>query len=209
MTAQAKLVLEPGTAFIGSTVATLVGGTAFLMALGLLIERRGLGQEFWILLAASMLSQLPAHASVMLMMLREGIASPATTLIAVASTLAIAALIVGILETRRRENMPGVEIFIWPLVLASLASGIIVAIASLILREGSDDQVNASAKMLTNEPASFVIGGVIATLLAATYASREKDRRAVPAAVTGGRRREIRRRAGRCPRCSGWHGRAG
>jgi MFS family permease len=92
-------------------------------------------------------------------------------------------LIVGILEARRRSNMTSVELLIWPLVLASLASGLIVAIASLILPEGSDDKLDTLATMLTNRPAGFVIGGVIASALAATYASRENDWRFFPPAV--------------------------
>jgi SecY len=175
MTAQAKMVVEPGSAFLLSAVVTLVGGTAFLIALALLIERYGLGHGFWIMLAASMLAQLQSHFGVMLLMLREGMASPAATIIAIASTVAISVLIVGNLEARPRANMTNLGIFIWPLVLASLASAIIVDIASLILPLGSDDKLNALAKMLTNEPAGFVIGGVIAGLFAARYASREKD----------------------------------
>ncbi len=175
MTAQSKIVLAPGTAFLVSTVVTLVGGTAFLIALGLLIERQGLGHGFWIMLAASMLAQLPSHIGVMHFMLKEGIASPAATVVAIASSVAIGALVVGILEGRRDAKVSSMGILIWPLVLASLASGLIVGIASLILPEGSDDKLDAMAKMLTNQPAGFVIGGVIASAFAAAYASREKD----------------------------------
>ena len=175
MTAQGKMVLEPGAAFLTSSVVSFVGGTAFLMALGILIERQGIGHGFWMLLAASILASLPNHANLMLIMLRHGMSSPAAIVVAVVSALAIVALIVGILETRRRANLPGVEKFFWPLVLASLVSAIIVDIFVLTMPEGSEDQVNALAKMLTNEPAGFVIGGLIASGLAAIYASREKD----------------------------------
>lgn len=175
LTAQGKMVLQPGTAFLTSTVVSFVGGTALLMGLGLLIERQGLGHGFWILLAASILAQLPSHISLMLVMLKEGMASPAASSIAVASVAAIVALIVGILEARRRANLPNVEKFIWPLVLASLVSALIVDIAVLILPVGSDDEINALAKMLTSEPAGFVIGGVIASLIAARYASQAND----------------------------------
>jgi preprotein translocase subunit SecY len=175
MTAQSKMVVAPGSAFLVSTVVTLVGGTAFLIALGLLIERHGLGHGFWIMLAASMLAQLQSHIGVMLLMLREGMASPAATFIAIASTVAISVLIVVILEARRRANETNLSIFIWPLVLASLASGLIVDIAVLVLPIGADDKVEALAKMLTNEPAGFVIGGIIASAFAAIYARREKN----------------------------------
>jgi SecY len=175
MTAQSKMVVEPGSAFLVSTVVTLVGGTAFLIALGLLIERHGVGHGFWIMLAASMVAQLQSHIGGMLLMLREGMASPAATFIAIASTVAISVLIVGILEARRRANETSLGIFIWPLVLASLASAVIVDIAVLVMPLRTDDKIESLAKTLTNEPAGFVIGGLIACLFAARYASREKD----------------------------------
>jgi SecY len=175
MAAQAKMVVEPGSAFLPSAVVTLVGGTAFLIALALLIERYGLGHGFWIMLAASMLAQLPSHIGVMLLMLRERMASPASTMIAITSVAAITSLVVAIIEARRRAKFTSLSIVIWQLVLASLASGVIVGIASLILPEGSDEKLDALAKMLTNEPAGFVIGGIIASLFAAIYARREND----------------------------------
>jgi SecY len=164
-------------------IATLVGGTAILIALALIIEHKGVGHGFWIMLAASILAQMPSHFRIMLLMLTEGMASPAATLIAVASTVAIIALVVCLLEARRHANVADMSILIWPLVLASLASGFIVAIGSLILPEGSDDKLDTLATMLTNRPAGFVIGGVIASALAATYASRENDWRFFPPAV--------------------------
>jgi SecY len=175
MTAQLKMVVEPGSAFLVSTVVTLVGGTAFLIALGLLIERHGVGHGFWIMLAASMVAQLQSHIGVMLLVLREGIASPAATLIAVTSIAVIVVLVVAILEARRRADVTEMSILIWPLVLASLTYAFIVDVAVLILPIGSDDKLDALAKMLTNESAGFVIGGVIACLFATRYASREKD----------------------------------
>ncbi len=168
MMQQPKLVSSPGPGFQFPAVAALVAGLACIIGLARVIERQGLGHGFWIMLAASILAQLPSHIGVMLLMLKEGMASPVATIAVIASTVALVGLIVGILESRRRENMPGVEVFFWPLVLASLASALIVDIAVLILPVGSDDQVNALAKMLTNEPAGFVIGGVIASVLAAS-----------------------------------------
>lgn len=170
-----NLVAEPGPAFVISAVATLVAGTAILIALALIIERHGMGHGFWIMLAASMLAQMPSHFRVMLMMLEEGLASPAATAVAVASTAAIVALVVALLEARRRANVTSLGIFVWPLVLASLASGLIVGIASLTLPEGSDGQIDSLAKMLTNEPAGFVIGGVIGGIFVAGYADREQN----------------------------------
>jgi preprotein translocase subunit SecY len=175
MIAQSKMVVEPGSAFLLSAVVTLAGGTAFLIALGLLIERQGLGHGFWIMLAASVVSQMPSHIGVMLMMLTEGMASPAATIIPVASVAVIATLVVAIIEARRRAKLTSLSILIWPLVLASLASGIIVDIAVLFLPVGADDKMESLAKMLTNEPAGFVIGGIIASAFAAMYARREND----------------------------------
>lgn len=170
-----KMVIEPGATFVVSTVATLVAGTAILIALALIIEHKGVGHGFWIILAASILAQMPSHCRVMLMMLREGMVSPGATIVAIASTVAIIAMVVGILEARRRANVTNLGLFIWPLVLASLTSSLIVDIALLILPRGADDKLDALAKMLTNEPPGFVIGGVIASVLAAIYAGRDKD----------------------------------
>lgn len=177
------MVIEPGPSFVFACAASLAAGTAFLIALGFIIEHKGLGHGFWIVLAASMLAQIPSNLRVMLMMLGQGIASPAASMVAIASTVAIIALAVALLDARRHANISSLGIFIWPLVLASLASGFIVGIASLFLPEGSDDKPGVLAKMLTNEPAGFVIGGVIASVLAARYASREKDWRFLLPAV--------------------------
>jgi SecY len=175
MQAMPNMVTAPGPEFIASAVTTLLAGSAFLIALALVIERQGIGLGFWIMLAVSMLAQLPSHIGLMLLMFTEGMASPAATIAAVASTAAIVTLIVGILEARRRASLTSLGIFIWPLALASLTSGFIVGINSIFMPDGSEDQLAAMAKMLTNEPAGFVIGAVIASLFTARYASREKD----------------------------------
>jgi MFS family permease len=172
---QENLVGEPEPTFILLAVATLAAGTAILIALGVIIEHLGIGDGFLILLAASMLSQTPSQAGVMLMMVTEGIASPAAAAVSIALTVAIVALLAALLEARWRANATGLGIVIWPLVLASLASGVIAAVASIVLPEGSDDIIDALAQMLTNQPAGFVIGAGIACAFVARYASREGD----------------------------------
>ncbi len=66
------LVLNPGPFFVVSTVATLTGGTMFLMWLGEQITSRGVGNGISLLIFAGIVARLPAALSQMLSMAQNG-----------------------------------------------------------------------------------------------------------------------------------------
>ena len=66
------LVSSPGLFFLVSTVATLTGGTMFLMWLGEQITSRGVGNGISLLIFAGIVARLPQAIAQMLSMAREG-----------------------------------------------------------------------------------------------------------------------------------------
>jgi preprotein translocase subunit SecY len=66
------LVLNPGPFFVVSTIATLTGGTMFLMWLGEQITSRGVGNGISLLIFAGIVARLPAAISQMLSMSNQG-----------------------------------------------------------------------------------------------------------------------------------------
>jgi preprotein translocase subunit SecY len=66
------MVSSPGLFFLVSTVATLTGGTMFLMWLGEQITSRGVGNGISLLIFAGIVARLPQAIAQMLSMAREG-----------------------------------------------------------------------------------------------------------------------------------------
>ncbi len=118
-----EMVAQPGASFIATGTASLVAGNASVIALALLITRKGLGHGFWIVLAASMLVQMPEHWRLMLFMLQEGSINLAQVAFSVLTMAAIVALTVAILAARQRAGKDEAGLLIWPLVLAPLING--------------------------------------------------------------------------------------
>ena len=87
---QRGLVFDPGPFFVVSTVATLTGGTMFLMWLGEQITSRGVGNGISLLIFAGIVARLPAAVGSMLTMGNQGQIGGGTLAF-------IAALVVGVM----------------------------------------------------------------------------------------------------------------
>jgi len=96
------LVLNPGPFFVVSTVATLTGGTMFLMWLGEQITSRGVGNGISLLIFAGIVARLPAAASQLLSMSSEGAISGFTVFWVAALALGIVVAIVFMERAQRR-----------------------------------------------------------------------------------------------------------
>jgi preprotein translocase subunit SecY len=94
------LVDEPGWAFRVEIVATLVAATALLGWLGDRITRQGVGDGFWLLLIAPILTRLPHSGAVAFEYVRLGLISPSVIWVVVGYCLLASILIVPLALTR-------------------------------------------------------------------------------------------------------------
>jgi preprotein translocase subunit SecY len=96
------IVLDPGPFFIVTTVASLVGGTMFLMWLGEQITARGVGNGTSLIIMAGIVAGLPAAIMQTLELARQGVLSWGIILVLVLMMLAVVAAIVFIERAQRR-----------------------------------------------------------------------------------------------------------
>jgi preprotein translocase subunit SecY len=97
-----ELVTNPGLFFVISTVATLTGGTMFLMWLGEQITSRGVGNGVSLLIMAGIVARLPQAVAQMLSMAREGSLSGFALLIIAALAALVVVFIVFMERAQRR-----------------------------------------------------------------------------------------------------------
>jgi preprotein translocase subunit SecY len=96
------LVGQPGAFFILSTVASLTGGTMFLMWLGEQITARGVGNGVSLIILSGIVARLPVAAGQLLSQARTG-QIPGFTLAAIAvGAVAVVAFVVFIERSQRR-----------------------------------------------------------------------------------------------------------
>jgi preprotein translocase subunit SecY len=98
----AQLVNNPGLFFVISTVATLTGGTLFLMWLGEQITSRGVGNGVSLLIFAGIVARLPQAIAQMLSMAREGSLSGFALFIIAALAIVVVVFIVFMERAQRR-----------------------------------------------------------------------------------------------------------
>jgi len=96
------LVLNPGPFFVVSTVATLTGGTMFLMWLGEQITSRGVGNGISLLIFAGIVARLPTGISQMLSMSSTGALNGGVMFMIVILALAVLVAIVFMERAQRR-----------------------------------------------------------------------------------------------------------
>jgi preprotein translocase subunit SecY len=96
------IVLDPGPFFLITTVASLVGGTMFLMWLGEQITARGVGNGTSLIIMAGIVAGLPAAIMQTLELARQGVLSWGIILALVLVMLAVVAAIVFIERAQRR-----------------------------------------------------------------------------------------------------------
>ncbi len=97
-----SIVLDPGPFFIITTVASLVGGTMFLMWLGEQITARGVGNGTSLIIMAGIVAGLPAAIMQTLELARQGVLSWGIILVLVVMMLGVVAAIVFIERAQRR-----------------------------------------------------------------------------------------------------------
>jgi len=96
------IVLFPGPFFVVSTVATLTGGTMFLMWLGEQITSRGVGNGISLLIFAGIVARLPSAISQLLAMSNQGAISGFSLLVITVIALAVVVAIVFFERAQRR-----------------------------------------------------------------------------------------------------------
>ena len=96
------VVLDPGIFFRLTTVATLVGGTMFLMWLGEQITARGVGNGTSLIIMAGIVAGLPSAIVGLLELSRQGVISWPLLIALLALMLAVVAAIVFIERAQRR-----------------------------------------------------------------------------------------------------------
>jgi preprotein translocase subunit SecY len=100
--AAGPVVLDPGVFFRLTTVATLVGGTMFLMWLGEQITARGVGNGTSLIIMAGIVAGLPSAIVGLLELSRQGVISWPLLIALLALMLAVVAAIVFIERAQRR-----------------------------------------------------------------------------------------------------------
>ena len=96
------LVSQPGLFFLVSTVATLTGGTLFLMWLGEQITARGLGNGVSLIIFAGIVAVIPRGAAQMFSMLQTGSLSALAVLLVIALAVGVIVVIVFMERSQRR-----------------------------------------------------------------------------------------------------------
>jgi preprotein translocase subunit SecY len=100
--ASGAIVMSPGPFFIVTTVASLVGGTMFLMWLGEQITARGVGNGTSLIIMAGIVAGLPAAILQTLELARQGVLSWGIILVLLLVMLGVVAAIVFIERAQRR-----------------------------------------------------------------------------------------------------------
>jgi len=100
----ASLVYQPGVFFVVSTMATLTGGTLFLMWLGEQITARGVGNGVSLIILAGIVARLPGSAAQLLTMARSGSLPGGGAMLLLIAVMAVAVIgfIVFIERSQRR-----------------------------------------------------------------------------------------------------------
>ncbi|WP_246801146.1 preprotein translocase subunit SecY [Bradyrhizobium genosp. L] len=98
------LVAEPGSWFLASTIATMVGGVFFLVWLSEQITRHGIGNGLALILSVGVVVSLPSEIATALELLRQGAVSGNVLLFNGVLWIALIGLIV-LVESARR-NVP-------------------------------------------------------------------------------------------------------
>ena len=102
MNSQEGLVLNPGPAFVLTSVVTLVTGTMFLMWLGEQITERGIGNGISIIIFAGIVAGLPSAIGGTLELVRTGEMNVLTVLFLFVMALAVTAFVVFVERGQRR-----------------------------------------------------------------------------------------------------------
>jgi preprotein translocase subunit SecY len=177
------LVPEPGTAFRAVAIATLMAGTALVIAFATIIDRAGLGNGIWIMFLAPVLAELPRTIAGIVAMHVGGqypfelIAASFAFLV-----LAVAAVVALLLAARNREVVASTCAWT-PLISYSLLPWLLLPIGLI----GTKSADGAIALMLTG-PLHHIVLTVLVVLVAALSVrsfARIGEASPVPAIIIG------------------------
>jgi preprotein translocase subunit SecY len=96
------VVQDPGLFFVVSTVATLTGGTLFLMWLGEQITARGVGNGVSLIIFAGIVAQIPGEIVRLFSLTRTGSMNPFMLLVIMALAVVVVLAIVFVERSQRR-----------------------------------------------------------------------------------------------------------
>jgi SecY len=173
LTHVSKLVSNPSTTFLIGTTASLCAGTALVMTLARIIERQGVGDGFWVMLAGSMLASVPGQALQLFATVAQGAASLSAVAATLAFDVAIIAAVVALVLARRQAGLNNAEPVIWPVILAPLAASWLVTLLVVLWPGNEATQPAAIDFFLINSSVGLILHAVIVCALVACYAFRE------------------------------------
>lgn len=174
------LVPDAGPVFNLTTVATLIGGTALAIVFARLIETKGVGWGFWILLAsvivASTAPAVPQTALIVSRMIGTGLGASASAsaelILFLAILVAATAAVVALILARRNMGFSNGEPLVWPVQLYGLLLGNLIIPLAYLVSNGTDARPDALLFLLPNRP----VGALIAALLLAAIVYRNANR---------------------------------
>jgi preprotein translocase subunit SecY len=172
----AGFVAAPGSGFRTSTVATLVGGTAFLIWLADLITRYGLGSGFWLLLAAPVIAEVPSVTAGLLELVGTGSVSQAGALLFAGYLVAATAALVALAKANGGAEFPRGAVSPWPPLLAYASLGWLFVALMVVPSETWREAV--MSVLDKGHPVKLVLLALFVGLFALSYAnpSRESGR---------------------------------
>ena len=143
------------------------------MALAHIVERQGVGHGFWVMLAGSFLANAAGQAIHLFAIVAQGQASVFAGIATVAVDVVVIAAVVALLEARRRSGLESAEPVIWPVIIAPLAAGWIMALIIALWPGDQSAQPGAIQFFLINHPFGLALQAAIACALVWRYAVRE------------------------------------
>jgi hypothetical protein len=177
------LVPEPGTAFRAIAIATLMAGTALVIAFANIIDRAGLGSGIWIMFLAPALAELPRTVAGMAVLYRSGEYSFEL----IVAGLAIAVLAVGgvvrLLMAARGAEAVASTCAWTPLLSYSLLPWLLFPIGLIATLS-----VDGAAALMTSGPLRFILLALLVVLVSALSLrsfTRTGQMTPVPAAIIG------------------------
>ena len=159
------LVSLPGIAFQATAIASLIGGTALVIALAGFISRYGVGFGFWVLFACAQLLGISGDVIYIAQYINQGFVAPVTVMmLAIPATGALAAF-VALFLNRSKIGLGSVEPLIWPVLILTI---VVNPLLYATLQSFAEDQTIVAVLGL-NHPIGASFAFVILLLMTMRY----------------------------------------
>jgi hypothetical protein len=156
------LVPEPGTAFRAVTIATLMAGTALVMAFANIIDRAGLGNGVWILFLAPALAELPRTLAGMAVLYQSGEYSLELILAGLAITVLAVGGIVRLLMAARGAEAVASTCTWTPLISYSLLPWLLLPVGLMATRSA-----DGAVALMTTGPLHYIVVALLVVVVSA------------------------------------------